>query len=66
MFFHILNLIDFCFKILEKGHISGIAPTKMKMLSKYLRIKYVYCLYKNGYLELISERTFEKYPKMEN
>ena len=50
---------EFGFKILEKGHIlrpfSCIAPTKMKMLLKNVRIKYVYiyiyvciCIYIGG------------------
>ena len=37
---------DFGFKILEKGHIlwpfSGIAPSKIKILSKNLRVEYKY------------------------
>ena len=37
---------DFGFKIFYKGHIlrpfSGTTPTKIKMLTKYLRVKYVY------------------------
>ena len=45
-FWNIYKIKDFGSNFLGKGHIlmpfSGIAPTKMKMLSKNLRLQYVY------------------------
>ena len=48
-FLKIFKSEDFGFKILEKGHIlwpfSGIAPSKIKILSQNLRVEYVYIIY---------------------